>query len=127
MNVTQILVTEYKYSDTPARPLTKRTIPHPRYSPWLDDNIQTAVQERCSAERAWLKSCLQIHREISIAARKTVNNVATNAKKKIYLAEFSTTKTCKMLFSLTEQVLGKTKHKTNGDKELCDKFSILFD
>ncbi|GFS19584.1 RNA-directed DNA polymerase from mobile element jockey [Elysia marginata] len=108
-------------------PLTKRTIPHRRYSPWFDDNIQVAKQERRSAERAWLKSGLQIHRQTFIAARKKVNNEVKNAKKRFYLAKFSTTKTCKKLFSLTDQLLGKTKHKQNGDKELCNKFSTFFD
>ncbi|GFR61460.1 reverse transcriptase-like protein [Elysia marginata] len=108
-------------------PLTKRTIPHRRYSPWFDDNIQAAKQERRSAERAWLKSGLQIHRQIFIAARKKVNNEVKNAKKRFYLAKFSTTKTYKKLFSLTDQLLGKTKHKLNGDKELCNKFSTFFD
>ncbi|GFR69104.1 reverse transcriptase-like protein [Elysia marginata] len=56
-----------------------------------------------------------------------LNNVVKNAKKRFYLAIFSTTKTCKKLFSLTDQLLGKTKHKLNGDKELCNKFSTFFD
>ncbi|GFR74965.1 reverse transcriptase-like protein [Elysia marginata] len=42
-------------------------------------------------------------------------------------AKFSTTKTCKKLFSQTDQLLGKTKHKLNGDKEPCNKFSTFFD
>ncbi|GFR86104.1 reverse transcriptase-like protein [Elysia marginata] len=48
-------------------------------------------------------------------------------RKDFIKAKFSTTKTCKKLFSLTDQLLGKTKHKLNGDKELCNKFSTFFD
>ena len=79
-----------------------------RHAPWFNCDVKAAKQERRVAERMWVKTGLQVHRDILMSAWKTYNTTVCLAKCHYYLNKFSSAESCKELFRATDElVLGK--------------------
>ena len=108
-------------------PVVTRKVSDRLYSPWYCDEIRLAKQRLRAAERAWLKSLLDVHREMLISARTHLKNIVKRCKQNYFLNKFSNLKTCRDLFTASNELLGKTKNELlNVTKPICDKFSHYF-
>ena len=56
---------------------------------WFNSDVKAAKQERRAGERKWVKTGLQVHRDILMTARKKYNTTVCLAKRQYYLNKFS--------------------------------------
>ncbi|GFS24736.1 RNA-directed DNA polymerase from mobile element jockey [Elysia marginata] len=89
-------------------PLVTRAVRSCRNAPWFNTQVKEAKRERRAAERKWNKTGLHVHREMFISARNRFNNVVCSVKRQHYLSKLSSAGSCKELFWVTDELLGKT-------------------
>ena len=93
-------------------PATRRKVSCRPLSPWfasVGPELLQAKRERRQAERHWLKSGLEIHKQIFRAANNLVTNIVDKAKCSFYSAKILACTTSRQLFSITNSLLGKVK------------------
>ena len=113
-------------------PLVTRTVTERPVAQWFSLTIKAAKQERRCAERRWLASGLQVHKDIFKFHRNKVNNLIRKVKQDFFLNKFEQVKSCKELFSAADQVLGKSKKSVfpsifGSETILCNNFLSFFD
>ncbi|GFS01220.1 RNA-directed DNA polymerase from mobile element jockey [Elysia marginata] len=89
-------------------PLVTRAVKSFRNAPWFKTQVKEAKRERRAAERKWNKTGLHVHREMFISARNRFNSVVCSVKRQHYLSKLSSAGSCKELFRVTDELLGKT-------------------
>ena len=111
-------------------PQKQRKISHRKPSPWFNDSVKNAKKEVRRAERRWMKTGLEVHREIYIARKNHANNIILKAKRHHYLSKFDNISTCRELFNVCDEVLGKDKcnvYPDGNDTDIADKFCAFFE
>ena len=93
-------------------PEVTRVVTSRRHAPWFNSDVKAAKQERRAADRKWVKTGLQVHRDILMSARKRYNTIVCLAKRHYYLNKFSSAESCKELFRATDELLGKNATPT---------------
>ena len=116
--------------DAHAPVITKEVQVRP-HTPWFNEAIQAAKQERRRAERRWCKSKLVIHLELLQEARRKVNSLVTQAKINYYHSHISEhAKNHSALFKMAKNLLHRTKSVTlpthDDPSELANKFAKYF-
>lgn len=108
----------------------RRVVLRPQ-SPWFNDEIRDAKQERHRLEKQWRSSKLQVHREMLRAQCNFVTDLVRAAKRQYYTDRVAK---CgndqKQLFQLVQGLL-KTKGtqslpKHDSDQELAESFNQFF-
>lgn len=93
-------------------PATQRRISSRRSSPWfgsVSEEVRAAKRARRRAERRWLKHGLTIHKELFNKAKRFVSELVHAAKTSFFSAKIAERPSCKQLFSVCNQLLGKNK------------------
>ena len=72
-------------------------------------HVSEAKRERRRAERQWLKSGLEVHKQIFRSACKLVNKIVQQAKLAFFNTKILACISSKQLFSITNTLLGKSK------------------
>lgn len=110
-------------------PITTRTVSKRAAAPWFCEEIKKAKAECRRAERRWRKSKLQVHKEMFKPAKNKHVTLIQNLKRNYYVSKFNNVKTCKELFSITDQLLGKRNSPSlprGNDGDVCSDFSKFF-
>ncbi|GFS26255.1 polypeptide N-acetylgalactosaminyltransferase [Elysia marginata] len=89
-------------------PLVTRAVRSCRNAQRFNTQVKEAKRERRAAERKWNKTGLHVHREIFISARNRFNSVVCSVERQHYLSKLSSAVSCKELFRVTDELLGKT-------------------
>ncbi|KAK7484638.1 hypothetical protein BaRGS_00024164, partial [Batillaria attramentaria] len=95
--------------DTHAPP-SRRQIMQRRSSPWypsVSSELRALKRERRKAERCWLATRLTVHREIMNSVKHKISALVQNAKTAFYSAKVAAATTCRELFRLTGNLMGK--------------------
>ena len=93
-------------------PATQRRISSRRSAPWfgpVSEEVRAAKRERRRAERRWLKHRLTVHKELFNKAKRFVSELVHAAKTSFFSAKIAKRTSCKQLFSICNQLLGKNK------------------
>ena len=94
-------------------PVTKLIEKRKKRTPWFTPKILVATRERRTAERAWRKSGLTVHKEIFTQKKKkkkdAVTGLVLKTKTDNLNAQIVKSQTCKQLFSVTNSLLGESK------------------
>ena len=93
-------------------PSTRRKVSNRPSSPWFSavgPELLEAKRERRRAERQWIKSGLQVHKQIFRIANKAVSNIVQKAKAAFFNAKILACSTSKQLFNVTNTLMGKVK------------------
>ncbi|GFS16431.1 ATP-dependent DNA helicase [Elysia marginata] len=97
-------------------PVTSKQLAERRSAPWLNDSIRQAKRERRGAEKRWLKSGLNIGRDIYNAKRQNVKTCIRKAKEDHFSDRLKDSKSCKQLFGICDELLGRTKQRCVPNK-----------
>ena len=115
--------------DTQA-PATTRKIRPNRSAPGFTTQVANAKTECPRAERDWRKSGLAVHREIYPPKKHLVTLPFSQPKSDFYTSRTVDCASCKMLFSVTNVMLGKTNTSplpTNvPPHQLANVFRLFF-
>ena len=88
-------------------PLRKTTITLRPDCPWYTDELRDENQRRRRAERTWLLTHLEVHRQAYRTQRVAFNSMLVNAKKNYYTAKIANRKNDqKQLFNITRSLIG---------------------
>ena len=91
-------------------PATQRKVSsHKLSAPWFSTEIRAAKQQRRQAERQWVKSGLTVHKQLFNKAKKYVTKIVHTTKTAFYSAKIVEGSSSRELFSVCNQLLGKTK------------------
>ena len=112
-------------------PVVTRRVRDRSSAPWMSDDVRELRRRRRRAERKWRKTHLTVHRQIFTNARDAVSVGVQAAKRQFYNEQIdSAASSSKQLFSVTNELLGKTKSKvlpTNiPRKDLPQSFCDFF-
>ena len=111
-------------------PLRTRTVTVRSHSPWFTDDIKDAKRAQRRAERKWRKTGLQIHKDIFKIKRDATVSLIKECKKMYFMSKFENVKSCKEMFQITDDLLGKLKTSPlpeGNDIENCQKFATFVD
>jgi len=95
--------------DTHAPPSRRKVIRH-RNSPWypsVASELHALKQEKRRAERRWLATRLTVDKQILHIVKHKETELVSQAKIAFYSSEISSAHTCKELFKLTGNLMGK--------------------
>ncbi|GFR85607.1 ATP-dependent DNA helicase [Elysia marginata] len=90
-------------------PVTSKQLAERISAPWL--RMRQAKRERRGAENQWLKSGLNIDRDIYNAKRQNVKTCIRNANEDHFSDRLKGSKSCKQLFGICDELLGRTKQR----------------
>ena len=93
-------------------PILRRKISNGPPSPWFSavaSQVLDAKQERRRAERKWLKTKLEIHKQLLRIANNLVNEIVQHAKAAYFSAKIVACTSTKQLFSVTDALMGRFK------------------
>ena len=111
-------------------PEKQRTIPNRQKAPWIGPKILKAKQEKRKAERRWRKNGLVIHKEIFKKEKSIYIASLREAKKSHIENKLSNIKTCRELFAICDELLGKNTPSSLPnkipEKELPGTFQKFF-
>ena len=111
-------------------PLKSRKVTERAKSPWFTPKVKEIKKQRRQAERKFRKTGLQIHKDIFIHLKNKSNSIVDIAKSTYYKVKFQCVKSCKELYSLKNELFGKTNEPSlpcNTNKsELPELFSSFF-
>ncbi|XP_072037652.1 uncharacterized protein [Amphiura filiformis] len=112
-------------------PLQTRSVRDRPSAPWLTAEVRDARRSRRRAERLWRKTKLTVHKEMYINMRNEATQHVIAAKRQFYTAKIdSDTFSTKQLFSVSNQLLGKSRTSalpTNiPPNELQERFCQFF-
>ena len=109
-------------------PEKTRTITAKPSAPWLTDDILAAKRERKQFERQWRKSGLNVHRQMYVNKKNSVNNLLKYSKRTYFRCRIKEAKSSKELHHLTNSLLGRPTAPTLPDNvpNLPEKFSAFF-
>jgi len=112
-------------------PLKSKVVTIRPNTPWYNQDIKMAKQERKKAERKWRKTKLLVDREIYIEKKRNVNKLIDKAKKDFYagiIAESS--KDQKKLFKVVDSLLHNSKETPlpsyESPEEMANRFADFF-
>ena len=129
------IVTDYNNTlsnimDKHAPIITKEVCVRSR-KPWYNDQIAQAKQERCTAERKWIKTKDPVDLKAVDLHRDKVTQLCSDAKKQFYQRKISDSFTDqKALFQLANELLyRKTDNSlpnSDSSEELANRFVTYF-
>ena len=91
-------------------PVATRRVRDRPSAPWVTEEVREARRRRRRAERQWRKTRLTVHRQIFKNERENVRLSVQDAKKLHYKHKIdSAASSSKLLFSMTNELLGKKK------------------
>jgi len=112
-------------------PIVSKTVTVRHKTPWFNDEISKAKQNRRACERKWSCTKLQVHLDILKQSRLTVNMLCAKAKKQFYVDKV--TKSAgdqKVLFSVANELLHKTNDSSlpshKDSVSLANDFALFF-
>ena len=113
-----------------APPMKKKVKGRP-IAPWYTDDIQEKKRTRRKAERMWIKSGLEIHRQIYKAEVSAVNCLIKKSKQDHYSNKISECgKDSKKLFNIAGEMMGSKRNITlpqsTSQKTLAENFNNYF-
>ena len=91
-------------------PSSCREIIQRRSSPWfasVASELRALKQEKRAAERRWLASCLTVHKDIMNTLKRNITQLVVRAKTAFYSTKIAASSTCKELFKLTGNLMGR--------------------
>ena len=114
-------------------PVARKKVKATRSAPWyksVKDELSEAKKHRRKAEKKWLKSGLEVGRQIFAAAKKRVTKIVQTAKTRYFSDKISSSETSKQLFDVCNQLRGKTNANslpsTHPPYQLPDVFCNYF-
>ena len=112
-------------------PLQSKTITVRPPSPWYDELIRAAKQQRRVAERKWRKTGLTVNRDLYISERNHVTDLITAARSKHLRNAIAEKKgDTKQLFRLVDSLCGKSEDpalpRNGSDQAIAETFSSFF-
>jgi hypothetical protein len=116
--------------DKHAPTVTRRIRDRPS-APWVSEGVREARRKRRRAERRWRKTRLTVFREIFVKERAAARSFLLAAKRQFYCDKIdSAVSSSKQLFSVTNELLGKSKSTSFPSdiprSELPQRFSDFF-
>ena len=96
-------------------PLKSRKVSTRKPAPWLNSEVKSAKKERRKAERRWRHSNLTVHRQIFQSLNIFVNRLIQSLKKVFYCDKIQSCKSTKALFSISNELTGKSNVKVFPD------------
>ena len=93
-------------------PAAKRKVTSRVSSPWfslVSEELLQAKRSRRQAERQWRASGLVVHKELYKKAKHCVTRIVMKAKSPFYTCKISSAFSTKELYSITNDLLAKTK------------------
>ena len=93
-------------------PAAKRKVTNRVSSPWfclVSEELLQAKRSRRQAERQWRASGLHVHKELYKKAKHCVTRIVMKAKSLFYNCKISSASSTKELYSITNNLLAKTK------------------
>lgn len=94
--------------DQHAPQVTRRVRDRPS-APWMSDDVREARRKRRRAERRWRRTRLTVHRDIFVKERAAVRACIQSAKEQFYCGKIDTSSSCRVLFSMSNQLLGRKR------------------
>ena len=114
-------------------PVVRKKVKSSRSAPWYEsvrDELSEAKKDRRKAEKKWLKSGLEVYKQIFAAAKKRVTKIVQTAKTRYFSDKISSSETSKQLFDVCNQLRGKTNANslpsTHPPYQLPDVFCNYF-
>ena len=111
-------------------PIISRQITKRQYSPWYSTEVKAATSERRKAERKWKNTELTIDMQIFKHKKQEWKKTIRKSKKDYYQSEFEQSDSCKQMYNLCNELLGKKKETPlpviYTDVELPGKFASFF-
>ena len=98
-------------------------------SKWFNSEIGDAKRRRRQAERRWRKSKRPEDRVMFVAATREFTSLSEKAKRHFYLDKFNNVTSCKELFRISDELLGKQKSSPlpdGSDQDVANLFSKFF-
>ncbi len=109
-------------------PNVTRKRQHKKKCPWYDETVHGMRQKKRQLERQWRRTGLEVHREMYITQRSSLNSYINRAKA-AYYNDLLTTADQKTTFRVLDSLL-KVKHvplpESDSIQELTDNFASFF-
>ena len=108
-------------------PSTEKEVVLRPHAPWYNEHIERAKQERRQAERRWVKSKLEIDKQILKCKQHVVNDLCKKAKTAYYKDKINEcANDSKALFRLSNSLLQKSTNNVlpshTSTKDLANSF-----
>ena len=110
-------------------PLTSRRITERTQAPWFNNDIKEAKVKKRKSERRWKKTALTIHKQVFSQNIQSQNKLIQQAKVNYYQHLFVNIRSCKEMFILKDELLGKQKKSPLPSitaSECSEQFSSFF-
>ena len=112
-------------------PLTSRSLPIRPFSPWYDDQIIAAKQERRRRESQWRISKLTVHRQLYIEQRQLVMKLLRTKRMEFHGNQAKENPSnARVIFSTANKLLQRNIEKPlpkyKSTSELAEEFSAFF-
>ena len=112
-------------------PLVSRRVRDRPSAPWLTEAVREARRKQRRAERKWRKTRLTIHKQLYIQEIVNFRSVLGAAKRDYYTTKLKSCSSSKLLFNVSDSLLGKRKSTTlptdtpmsELPQRFCDYFS----
>ena len=114
-------------------PASSKRVKSARSDPWygtVKEELRDAKSHRRRAERQWLKTGLNVFKDIYITAKRNVTRIIEQAKTLYYSSKVEDCQSSKQLFSVCDHLSGRVKSSalpnTHPSHELPNIFSNFF-